>query len=219
MDESNLGKIIQSEVLYGIIFKNLWTFFEWIASRGYEHEEAELEDYFEKVESEEPHRVEEDRMKTFLALLNALRGELHPQIYLKKLVIFYREVSKDCQNADDLLNIYEEVMHQAVKQNGLRDLRLFRMRNIIEKLLKIEDSSLSGGEITYSWTTWCILIELLKEKVTYRYGGLIISKKAHEEDDKIVKEEEELSEEFVRVNESDSGMRDSQAGELTGEQE
>jgi hypothetical protein len=52
------------------------------------------------------------------------------------------------------------------------------MRNIIEKLLKIEESSLSGGEITYSWTTWCIMIELLKEKVNYRYGKLIISKKA-----------------------------------------
>jgi hypothetical protein len=49
------------------------------------------------------------------------------------------------------------------------------MRNIIDKLLKIEDSSLNGGEITYSWTTWCILIELLKEKVNYKYGGLMIS--------------------------------------------
>jgi hypothetical protein len=57
----------------------------------------------------------------------------------------------------------------------LKNLRLFKMRNIIDKLLKIEDSSLNGGEITYSWTTWCILIELLKEKVNYKYGGLMIS--------------------------------------------
>jgi hypothetical protein len=36
MEESNLGKIIQPEVLYAIILKNLWTFFEWIADRGFE---------------------------------------------------------------------------------------------------------------------------------------------------------------------------------------
>jgi hypothetical protein len=51
------------------------------------------------------------------------------------------------------------------------------MRNLVDKLLNIENSSLSGGEITYSWTTWCILIELLREKVNYKYGDLIISKK------------------------------------------
>jgi hypothetical protein len=55
------------------------------------------------------------------------------------------------------------------------------MRNIIDKLLRIEESSLSGGEITYSWTTWCILIELLKEKVDYKYGGLVIAKKSEKE--------------------------------------
>ena len=42
MEESNLGKIIQAEVLSGFIFKNLWTFFEWIADRGYEYEQAKL---------------------------------------------------------------------------------------------------------------------------------------------------------------------------------
>lgn len=34
---------------------------------------------------------------------------------------------------------------------------------------------MNGGEISYSWTTWCILIELLREKITYHYGDLIIS--------------------------------------------
>ena len=37
---------------------------------------------------------------------------------------------------------------------------------------------MSGGEISYSWTTWCILIELLREKINFRYGNLVISKVA-----------------------------------------
>jgi hypothetical protein len=36
MEDSNLSKIIQAEILYGIVFKNLWTFVDWIADRGYE---------------------------------------------------------------------------------------------------------------------------------------------------------------------------------------
>jgi len=40
MEENNLSKIIQPEVLFTIIFRNLWNFFEWIADRGYEYEEA-----------------------------------------------------------------------------------------------------------------------------------------------------------------------------------
>ena len=30
MEDSNLGKIAESEVLFGIIFKHLWTFVDWI---------------------------------------------------------------------------------------------------------------------------------------------------------------------------------------------
>lgn len=52
------------------------------------------------------------------------------------------------------------------------------MRNIIEKLLKIDENSMSGGEISYSWTTWCILIELLRERINYQYGNLVISKES-----------------------------------------
>lgn len=36
MDDYNLSKIINSEVLYGIVFKNLWPFVDWILDRGYE---------------------------------------------------------------------------------------------------------------------------------------------------------------------------------------
>jgi hypothetical protein len=31
------------------------------------------------------------------------------------------------------------------------------MRNVIEKLLKIDDTYSGGGEIGYSWTSWCIM--------------------------------------------------------------
>jgi len=57
-----------------------------------------------------------------------------------------------------------------IKENGSRKLYLFRMKNVIEKLMKIDESSLNGGEITYSWATWCILIELLREKVMSKFG-------------------------------------------------
>lgn len=36
LDQFNLSKIINSEVLYGIVFKNLWPFVDWILDRGYE---------------------------------------------------------------------------------------------------------------------------------------------------------------------------------------
>lgn len=89
---------------------------------------------------------------------------------MKKVVLFYREVSKDRQNADELLLAYEEIVVRVIKASGSRKLYLFRMKNVIEKLLKIDESSLNGGEITYSWATWCILIELLREKVMAKYG-------------------------------------------------
>jgi hypothetical protein len=30
-----LGKIINAEILYGIVFKSVWGFVDWIAERGY----------------------------------------------------------------------------------------------------------------------------------------------------------------------------------------
>lgn len=40
---------------------------------------------------------------------------------------------------------------------------LFRMKNIIDKLLKMDECySNNGGEISYSWTTWCIMIEMFR---------------------------------------------------------
>lgn len=73
--------------------------------------------------------------------------------------------------------IYEDIIGRTVSRKGMKDLHLFRMRNIIEKLLRIDESSLSGGEISYSWTTWCIVLELLKERVNFKYGNMVISAK------------------------------------------
>lgn len=67
-----------------------------------------------------------------------------------------------------------------IREKGGKDLGIFRMKNVIEKLLKIDENSLSGGEISYSWATWSILIELLREKVNYKYGGLLIGKSTKE---------------------------------------
>ena len=90
MEDSNLGKIVQPEVLFGIIFKHLWTFVDWISDRGYEFEEAQLEQYFDKKSHHYLSKISEERLKIFLNLIEELRGEKHPQQYLKKLVVFYR---------------------------------------------------------------------------------------------------------------------------------
>ena len=46
MAESRMGKIITSEILYGVIFKCMWGFIDWIADRGYEYEEMKLGEHF-----------------------------------------------------------------------------------------------------------------------------------------------------------------------------
>lgn len=87
-----------------------------------------------------------------------LSKETSPQKYLKKIVIIYRELSKKCSNADELILYYEALFHEMAKNNC--HFRVFRMQSIIEKLLKMEDSS---GEICYAWTTWNIVVETLKK--------------------------------------------------------
>lgn len=39
---------------------------------------------------------------------------------------------------------------------------------IIDKLLKIDESMSNAGEICYSWTSWCIIVEILKERIGYK---------------------------------------------------
>lgn len=175
MADSRLGKIINSDILYGVIFKSVWNFVDWVSERGYEYEEGRLEEYYRGEEVREG-KLGRAEAEALVGVAEGLRGERHPQQYLKKVVVLYREASRHCQNADELLMIYEYVLGRAMKARGSRDLYIFRMRNIIEKLLKIEDSSMGGGEISYSWTTWCILVELLREKINYQYGNLVISK-------------------------------------------
>lgn len=63
-------------------------------------------------------------------------------------------------------------MVRVVQAGGSRRLHLFRMRNVIDKLLRVDDSSLNGGEISYSWATWCVMVELLRERIASKYGGI-----------------------------------------------
>lgn len=37
MSESRFGRIVQFEVVYGMIFKSIWGFVDWIMERGYEY--------------------------------------------------------------------------------------------------------------------------------------------------------------------------------------
>lgn len=69
MEDSSLGKIIQSEVLFGVIFKHLWNFVDWISDRGYEFEEAQLEEYFAKKSSSQLMKIPEEKLKLYLSLL------------------------------------------------------------------------------------------------------------------------------------------------------
>lgn len=89
-----------------------------------------------------------------------LSKETNPQKYLKKIVIIYRELSKKCTSADELILYYENLFQQVSKKNCYQ--RLFKMQSIIDKLLKMEDSS---GEICYAWTTWNIMVETIKKNI------------------------------------------------------
>lgn len=45
-------------------------------------------------------------------------------------------------------------------------MHIFRMKNIIDKLIPIESSSIDGaGEIVYAWTTWNIMLEMFSIKL------------------------------------------------------
>lgn len=77
--------------------------------------------------------------------MRTLVGELNPQKYLKKLVVFYRETTKCCSCADELLTIYEHLTVRLIKEGLTSKLALFRMPLIIEKLLKMDDPVYSVG--------------------------------------------------------------------------
>lgn len=90
MAESRLGKIVNSDILYGVIFKSVWGFVDWIAERGYEYEENKLEEYFLNDSAGEEAKIAPELKQRFTLLLSTIRGEKHPQQYLKKVVVFYR---------------------------------------------------------------------------------------------------------------------------------
>jgi hypothetical protein len=36
--------------------------------------------------------------------------------------------------------------------------------------MRLDDSWLNGGEINYSWTTWCVLVEHFRQRIASKYG-------------------------------------------------
>jgi len=52
-------------------------------------------------------------------------------------------------------------MIQLIKEGRSQEIAVFRMRKVVEQLLKINEGCNTGGEISYSWITWCVLVELL----------------------------------------------------------
>jgi hypothetical protein len=46
-------------------------------------------------------------------------------------------------------------------------------------LLRVDDSSLNGGEISYSWATWCVMVELFRERIANKYGGIECTWESH----------------------------------------
>jgi hypothetical protein len=49
------------------------------------------------------------------------------------------------------------------------------MRNVIEKILKIDEANSGSGEIGYGWISWCITIEFLKGRIYQNKGSKVVS--------------------------------------------
>jgi len=69
-------------------------------------------------------------------------------------------------------------MIQLIKEGRSQEIAVFRMRKVVEQLLKINEGCNSGGEISYSWITWCVLVELLSEKIAKPHKFKYITKHA-----------------------------------------
>jgi hypothetical protein len=44
-------------------------------------------------------------------------------------------------------------------------MHIFRMKNIIERLIPVESTVDGAGEIVYAWTTWNIILEMFLLKL------------------------------------------------------
>ena len=59
------------------------------------------------------------------------------------------------------MSLYEFSLKNCILSGFAQDMHIFRMKNIIDKLIPIESSSIDGaGEIVYAWTTWNIILEM-----------------------------------------------------------
>ncbi len=118
IEETDLENFINLDTVYGIVLRNIWNIVTWIADRGYEWEETAIINvvktespslilFNEEQTTRDPHimlqsyaqfagkdikkiRIEPKKfVKAYVSLLK-LRGEVFPQKYLKKIIIFYR---------------------------------------------------------------------------------------------------------------------------------
>lgn len=64
---------------------------------------------------------------------------------MKKIIIFYREATKCCEGADDLMSLYEFLLKNCILSGFTQSMHIFRMKNIIDKLIPFESSSLDGA--------------------------------------------------------------------------
>jgi hypothetical protein len=68
-------------------------------------------------------------------------------------------------------------------------MHIFRMKNIIEKLIQVESGAVDGaGEIVYAWTTWNVVLEMLLFRLKEYKQKLL------EESDKIVERRQDSQE-------------------------
>lgn len=68
-------------------------------------------------------------------------------------------------------------------------MHIFRMKNIIEKLIQVESGGVDGaGEIVYAWTTWNVVLEMLLFRLKQYKQKLL------EESDKIVERRQDSQE-------------------------
>jgi len=64
------------------------------------------------------------------------------------------------------MSLYEFLLKVCIVNGFTQDMHIFRMKNIIDKLIPIESSAIDGaGEIVYAWTTWNIALEMLLMKL------------------------------------------------------
>lgn len=80
-----------------------------------------------------------------------------------------------------MTSLYEFFLQNCILCDLAKEMHLFRMKNIIEKLIQVESGAVDGaGEIVYAWTTWNVVLEMLLYRLNEYKQRLL------EESDRIV---------------------------------